>query len=549
MKRKLFILLLPIMGLWSEKSYAQCDCGNGADGAFHATNNETLVSGTYNYTTFTIDAGMTVNVTGNDPLIIKCTGKVLIDGILTVSGGDGGSGVTSSNAGLGGIGVAGGYNGADGVYDGSISGSFIGVAGSGPGAGNAGDIWGGGSGGGHGVAGMSGAPYGSGPIALGGTTYGDVILVNYDGGSGGGSGSGGNFCGSGGGGAGGGILILQSCDTIVVTGGGVIYANGGNGGWDGGGDCGSGGGGAGGTIWLISDILMHDGSILATGGLGGFSANSPDGDGGMGGAGRIRLDYNAMYGSGNTAPNAGYTTQLLQDIMTEIHPTCNGDIDGSASAAPFGGGGSYTYSWDNGPITAANNGLGGGTYIVTITDANGCIINDTAVIVEPAALSSVGSSTNETTVSANDGTVTVTVSGGTAPYTYSWSPGGGTTNPLTGLDTGNYIVTITDDKGCTMTDTVHVGQGPVSISTTIAESEIVIYPNPANDVVIIDSKNVVNGKVSIQLMDALGRVLTTDTYSNTSEFRVRVDQYPVGSYMLKINMNGNVRNVPLSISR
>jgi hypothetical protein len=548
MKRKLLLLLLPILGLWGAKTHAQCDCGTGADGAFHATTNVSLPGGTYNYTTFMIDAGITVTVTGNQPLIIKCTGNVLIDGILNLSGGNGTDGVTFSTNGVGGIGVAGGHNGGDGVFVGS---GAPGIAGSGPGGGGFGDIWGGGAGGGYGAIGSNGVPYQSGPVALGGTMYGDIYLADYDGGSGGGGGSGGNNCGSGGGGAGGGILILRSCDTIMITGSGVISANGGHGGSDGTGNCGGGGGGAGGTIWLASPVMIQDGNLQAFGGLGGNSNLAPESVGGMGAVGRIRLDYNVLMGNmtGNESPTPGLTTTMLQNAMTEISPLCNGDANGSASALVTGGGGFYTYSWDNGPTTAANPNLGAGTYIVTITDTNGCSINDTAVLTEPPALTSTITSTNETTVSASDGTATVTASGGTAPYTYLWSPGGGTTNPLTGLDTGTYIVTITDDNGCTINDTVHVDQDPVSVKTTVTGKGITIYPNPASDQVIISSKDIINGIVSVQLIDVSGRVLATENYSNASEFKVRIDQYPTGNYMLRLNMNGDISNVPLSIRR
>jgi hypothetical protein len=547
MKRKLlsFLFLLTLLG--NNKVIAQCDCGDGSDGAFSATTNVTLPSGTYNYTTFYIESGMTVNVTGNQPLIINCTGKILIDGLLTVSGADGSSGVTGSNGGAGGIGVAGGHNGADGVYD--VAGPVPGVTGNGPGAGNPGLLLGGGSGGGYGIVGYNGEPYMSGPTALGGAMYGDIYLVNYDGGSGGASGSAGNSCGSGGGGAGGGILIMRTCDSLVVTGSGVVSANGGNGGWDGGGDCGSGGGGAGGTLWLIAKTLVNDGNLQAFGGIGGFSANSPSGDGGQGGVGRIRLDHDLSVSSGNTSPNPGFTTLILKGLMSITGVTCNGDIDGSATVTGSGGGGFYNYLWVGGTSDNDTANLAPGSYIVTITDTNGCSVDDTAVITQPFALGSTISSTVETTVSSNDGTATVTVSGGTLPYTYLWSPGGGITNPLTGLDTGTYIVTITDDNGCTMMDTVHVGQGPVSVTTTIADHGLSIYPNPVSDVVTIVFKDKVSGEVMIQLTDNLGRVIVSEKYTNTSVFRLNTNAYASGNYMLRISAEGSMKNIPLSIVR
>jgi hypothetical protein len=156
--------------------------------------------------------------------------------------------------------------------------------------------------------------------------------------------------------------------------------------------------------------------------------------------------------------------------------------------------------------------------------------------VNPAALSSTGASTNETTVSSNDGTATVTVSGGVWPYTYNWAPGGGTTNPLTGLDTGNYIVTITDDNGCTMLDTVHVGQGPVSVNTTVAENELSIYPNPAvKDLNLVITAPAADN-ISLIVTDLYGKVvsqLSTKVVAGDNNLQVPVTALASGTYIIK----------------
>ena len=114
---------------------AQAQCGSsgtGVDGAFNATVNQTLAGGTYNYTTFNIASGVIVTVTGTQPLVINCTGAATLDGILRANGGAGANAVTFSNAGIGGVGVAGGANGGDGTYSSSV-GPLAGNPGSGPG--------------------------------------------------------------------------------------------------------------------------------------------------------------------------------------------------------------------------------------------------------------------------------------------------------------------------------------------------------------------------------------------------------------------------------
>ncbi|HEU4718352.1 MAG TPA: hypothetical protein VFU15_10985, partial [Bacteroidia bacterium] len=215
---------------------AQCTlCGTGADSIYEATSNVQLPGAVYNFTSFTIDTGVTVTVTGPQPLVIYCSGAVNIQGTITVKGDDGSPGITSSMAGAGGLGVAGGQQGGDGVYSASV-GPLDGVAGSGAGSGGAGMQWSGGGGGGYSTYGDTAGTNGG----FGGSPYGNAQINPYDAGSGGGGGSGGYACGGGGGGAGGGYISISSCNGIIIGASGMIDARGGNGGSDGTGNCGGG---------------------------------------------------------------------------------------------------------------------------------------------------------------------------------------------------------------------------------------------------------------------------------------------------------------------
>ena len=73
---------------------------------------------------------------------------------------------------------------------------------------------------------------------------------------------------------------------------------------------------------------------------------------------------------------------------TTTNPTCNGDCDGTATANPLGGTGPYTYQWDDpsSQTTQTATALCAGTYIVTVTDFNGCSGNDTVTIVDPTLI-------------------------------------------------------------------------------------------------------------------------------------------------------------------
>ncbi|MCO6480930.1 MAG: T9SS type A sorting domain-containing protein, partial [Phaeodactylibacter sp.] len=128
---------------------------------------------------------------------------------------------------------------------------------------------------------------------------------------------------------------------------------------------------------------------------------------------------------------------------------CAGDNDGTASATVAGGNPPYTYSWSNGATSADISGLVAGTYILTVTDANLCVMAGSITISEPAHFQgSVITVVDLLCAGDTNGSATVSVSGGTPPYTYSWSNGqAGAT--ATGLSAGNYTVTIRDAGGCT----------------------------------------------------------------------------------------------------
>ncbi len=145
--------------------------------------------------------------------------------------------------------------------------------------------------------------------------------------------------------------------------------------------------------------------------------------------------------------------------------SCNGSCDGSATANVNGGTSPYSYSWSNGGTTQTINNLCAGTYTVTVTDANGCQFVDSVTISEPSAISISFSSTDASCNGSCDGSATANVSGGTSPYSYSWS-NGGTSQTINNLCAGSYTVTVTDANGCTETDSITINE-PAALSSTI----------------------------------------------------------------------------------
>ncbi len=148
--------------------------------------------------------------------------------------------------------------------------------------------------------------------------------------------------------------------------------------------------------------------------------------------------------------------------------SCNGGNNGTATVAPTGGTGPYTYSWSpSGGTAATATGLGVGVYTVTVTDANGCQATRSFTITQPSALGATRSWTNIACFGGSTGVASVNVTGGTAPYTYSWSPSGGTAATATGLTAGTYVVTVTDANGCQLTRSYTIVEPASALSAGI----------------------------------------------------------------------------------
>ena len=156
---------------------------------------------------------------------------------------------------------------------------------------------------------------------------------------------------------------------------------------------------------------------------------------------------------------------LTVDVAS-TNPDCGTGQTGSATATGMGGVPPYTYLWSTGANTQTLNNLAPGTYTVSVTDQNGCVTTEAVTILAAGDLSLSVSTTGSADCDGPTGTATVSVTGGTAPFSYVFSEGinnGSATAQF--LPAGTFSVTVTDANGCeAMTDFTVGGLGGLDIA-------------------------------------------------------------------------------------
>ncbi|MGB0390595.1 MAG: T9SS type A sorting domain-containing protein, partial [Salibacteraceae bacterium] len=154
-----------------------------------------------------------------------------------------------------------------------------------------------------------------------------------------------------------------------------------------------------------------------------------------------------------------YTVDVTHGVTTIInvnnHVLCNGDTNASATLLASGGVLPYSFLWDNGEVTDTAFALFPGVHTVQIADSNNCMYTDSILITEPAVLSS----TSLVLPFSNSqlGRLSISMSGGTAPYRYLWNNNPQwNTNFLTGLQPGWYVADVLDTNGCNYMVSIYI---------------------------------------------------------------------------------------------
>jgi PKD repeat protein len=213
--------------------------------------------------------------------------------------------------------------------------------------------------------------------------------------------------------------------------------------------------------------------------------------------------------SATISNSSGPTSQAT----TTVNSTC-GNANGVINVgSTTGGAGPYSFSLNGGAFTTSTSftGLTAGTYSLVVKDANGCMFTTSVTVSNTAGPTGIVTTTNSTCGNSN-GTATVSVSGGTPNYSYSWTPGGQMTQVASGLSSGTYTITVSDINACTFTATAIISNtaGPSAASVTTSSSSC----GAANGGLVIGT--VTGGTPPYTYSVNGGSFTTNTTYTNLS---------------------------------
>ena len=225
---------------------------------------------------------------------------------------------------------------------------------------------------------------------------------------------------------------------------------------------------------------------------------------------------------------------IFSAIATIVNPIlCNGNnatviVAASGGTSPYSGTGTFT--------------VPAGNYNYSVSDVNGCNSSVFITISTPTAITFSTNSTDE--LMGLDGTATASVSGGTAPYSYLWTPGGQTGATATGLAAGTYTVEVTDANGCTESTQVQVAS-QVGLNEHSSSDIISIYPNPATEQLYI--RNLVeNDPIEIKIYSIDGQLLSTLNVSSGVVVCLPVDQWSKGVYHVHVKSASAAYTMPFA---
>jgi hypothetical protein len=176
-------------------------------------------------------------------------------------------------------------------------------------------------------------------------------------------------------------------------------------------------------------------------------------------------------GTGCTANFQATVGASNSPVITPVitNSTC-GNKNGKAQVVMSGGTPPYRYSWNNGDTLSTDTGMAAATYVITVTDASGCLTFE-PVNINDATGPTIATSlvTNVSCNGGSNGAITLNVTGGAGGYKYKWS-NGATTASISGLQSGPYLITVTDAGGCVAVSTINITEPAVLAANVVTSA-------------------------------------------------------------------------------
>jgi hypothetical protein len=221
---------------------------------------------------------------------------------------------------------------------------------------------------------------------------------------------------------------------------------------------------------------------------------------------------------------------------------CSDSEDGVIEISASGGTGmGYIYSIDGGGFgpNGSFDDLAPGDYTITVQDDDACEGSASFTVASPDAIGITVEANDGASETTNNGVIDITVTGGTAPYTFSWvGPNyDGSEEDANGLAPGDYTVTITDANGCEYSETITVVVN--GIEEMINLVNLVLFPNPTQGIVEVRMTGLQGEEVTAILMDGLGREVVREDLGNLTGERVHsmdLSSAESGVYLLRMQI-------------
>lgn len=221
-----------------------------------------------------------------------------------------------------------------------------------------------------------------------------------------------------------------------------------------------------------------------------------------------------------------------------FNPTCAGVQNGFISVSASGTSAPFNYTWSNGANSSTVNNIGTGAYSVIITDALGCSETLNFTISAPTALNATTSTNAVSCFGAATGTASVSVTGGTAPYSYAWNTSPiQNTSQISNVAAGNYTVNVTDANGCIYSIGATITQPSVALSVTASTTSATCSQNDGSASAFV-SGNTGN----IQYSWSNGQAGATATNLSAGTYTVTVNS---GGCSTQTTVSVNNTNAPI----